>query len=147
VDGGYGAVFGIDEEDGDTVGGLDAEEEAGAVGGGGVAFAGLVGGGFEEVDYVGVDLLEGDELEVVGAEGGLEAAAIFEDVFAGVPIGEAEIQNFFAVERADAAGAGAEAVDEPGEFVQGGDLEDLEAAGFAGEPFGVGFGRGGDRQE
>jgi len=37
-------------------------------------------------------------------------------------------------------------VDEPGEFVEGGDLEDLEAAGFAGDPVGVGSGRG-DRQE
>ncbi len=53
-----------------------------------------------------------------------------------------------AVERADAARAGAEAVDEPGKFVQGGDLEDLEAAGFAGDPGGVGLGRGDrDRQE
>jgi len=152
VDGGYGAVFGVDEEDGDAVGGLDGEEQAGTVGGGGVArpggqaFAWLVGGGFEEVDYVGVDLLEGDELEIVGTEGGLEAAAIFEDVFASVPIGEAKIQHFFGLELADAAGAGAESVDEPGEFVQGGDLEDLEAAGFAGDPFGVGLGRG-DRQE
>jgi hypothetical protein len=47
VDGGYGAVFGVDEEHGDAVRGLDAEEEAGAVGGGGVPFAGLVGGGVE----------------------------------------------------------------------------------------------------
>jgi hypothetical protein len=39
-------------------------------------------------------------------------------------------------------------VDEPGELVQGGDLEDLEAAGFAGDPVGVGLGRGDmDRQE
>jgi hypothetical protein len=43
------------------------------------------------MDDVGVDLFEGDELKIAGAEGGLEAAAIFEDVFAGVPIGEAEI--------------------------------------------------------
>ena len=34
-------------------------------------------------------------------------------------------------------------MDEPGEFVQGGNLEDLEAAGFAGDPVGA----GGDRQE
>jgi hypothetical protein len=148
VDGGYGAVFGVDEENGDAVGGLDAEEEAGAVGGGGVAFAGLVGDGVEEMDYVGVNLLKGDELKIVGAEGGLEAAAVFEDIFAGVPIGEAEVQHFFGFEIADAARARAEAVDEPGEFVEGGDLEDLEAAGFAGEPVGVGW-RGGDldRQE
>jgi len=91
VDGGDGAVFGVDEEDGDAVGGLDAEEEARAVCGGGISFAGLVGGGFEEVDDVGMDLLEGDELEIAGTEGGLEAAAVFEDIFASVPIGEAEI--------------------------------------------------------
>jgi len=91
VNGGHSAVFGVDEENGDAVGGLDAEEEAGTVGGRGVAFAGFGGDGVDEMDYVGVDLLEGDELEIVGAEGGLEAAAIFEDVFAGVPIGEAEI--------------------------------------------------------
>ena len=91
VDGGYGAVFGVDEEDGDAVGGLDAEEEAGAVGGGGVARTGLGWDAFEKMDDVGMDLLEGDGLEIVGAEGGLEATAIFEDVFASVPIGEAEI--------------------------------------------------------
>ena len=37
-------------------------------------------------------------------------------------------------------------MDEPGEFVEGGDLEDLEAAGFAGDPVGVGWATG-DRQE
>jgi len=74
VDGRYGSVFGVDEEYGDAVGGLDGEEEAGAVGGGGVArpggqaLAGLVGGGVEEMDDVGMDLLEGDELEIAGTE-------------------------------------------------------------------------------
>jgi hypothetical protein len=39
-------------------------------------------------------------------------------------------------------------VDEPGEFAEGGDLEDLEAAGFAGDPVAVGWGGGDlDRQE
>ena len=39
-------------------------------------------------------------------------------------------------------------MDKPGEFVEGGDLEDLEAAGFAREPVGVGWGTGDmDRQE
>jgi hypothetical protein len=97
VNGGYGAVFGVDKEYGNTVGGLDAEEEAGTVGGGGVArhggqaFAAFVRSGFEEVNDVGMDLLEGDKLEIVSAECRLEAAAVFEDVFARVPIGEAEV--------------------------------------------------------
>ena len=91
VDGGYGAVFGVDEENGDAVGGLDAEEEAGAVGGGRIARTWLGWDAVEKMDDVGVDLLERDELEIAGAEGGLEAAAIFEDVLASVPIGEAEI--------------------------------------------------------
>jgi hypothetical protein len=97
VNGGNRAFFGIDEEDGDAVGGLNGEEEAGAVGDGGVAFRGLVGGAVEEMDYVGMDLFEGDELEVVGAEGGLEATAVFEDVLAGVPVGEAKVEDFFDV--------------------------------------------------
>ena len=33
------------------------------------------------------------------------------DVFAGVPVGEAEVEDFFVVEGADAAGARAESVD------------------------------------
>ena len=41
----------------------------------------------------------------------MEAAAIFEDVFFGVPVGEADIEDFLAVLSADAAGLGAEAVD------------------------------------
>ena len=43
----------------------------------------------------------------------MEAAAVLEDVFSAIPFGKAEIENFFAVSMADAAGARAEAVDEP----------------------------------
>ncbi len=43
----------------------------------------------------------------------MEAAAVVEDVFSAIPFGKAEIENFFAVPMADAAGARAEAVDEP----------------------------------
>ncbi len=46
----------------------------------------------------------------------MEAAAVFQDVFVGVPFGEAEIENLFGVLIRDTAGFGAEAVDEPGEF-------------------------------
>ena len=49
----------------------------------------------------------------VGTDGLLEAAAVLEDVFSAIPFCKAEIENFFAVPMADAAGARAEAVDEP----------------------------------
>ena len=69
MDGGSGAFFGIDEEDGNAVGSLDTEEEAGSVGDRGVAFAGFFGGGGEGPDDGGVDLLEIDEREFLSAEG------------------------------------------------------------------------------
>lgn len=56
MNGGNGAFFRVDQENGNAVSGLDAQEEAGAVGGGGVALAGLRGGGGEKVDDVGMDL-------------------------------------------------------------------------------------------
>ena len=92
------------------------QEEAGAVGNGGIALAGLGGCGVEKMDDVGMDLLQRNELEIGCAKGGLEAAAVFEDVFLGVPFGEAKIENSFAALTANTAGLGAEAVDEPGEF-------------------------------
>jgi hypothetical protein len=91
VDGRYGAFLGIDEKNGHAVRGLDSEEEAGMVRDRGVALAWFVGSRIEEMDYVGVDLFEGDEFEIVRAESELKAAAIFEDVFASVPIREAEV--------------------------------------------------------
>ena len=56
----------------------------------------------------------------------METVAIFEDVFAGVPFREAEVEDlldFFMRDRrapdqrADAAGTRAETVDQPGKFV------------------------------
>jgi len=41
----------------------------------------------------------------------LEAAAVFKDVFFGVPFGETQIEDFFAVLIGDATGLGAETVD------------------------------------
>jgi hypothetical protein len=110
MNGGDSAFLGIDEKNRNAIGSLYAEEEAGTVGDGGIALAGFGRGGFEKMDHVRMDLLERNEFEVRRAEGGLEAAAVFEDVFARVPFGEAEIQHLLAISRADAAGAGAEAV-------------------------------------
>ena len=85
-------------------------------------------------------------MEIGCAEGGLEAAAVFEDVLFGVPAREAEIENLFAILIADPARFGAEAVDEPGKFRKGADLEDLYAADLAFDPVRVGA-VGRDRQE
>ncbi len=146
MNGRYSASFGVDEKNWDAVGGLHAEEQAGAVCGGGVTSARLGRGGVEKMDYVGMDLLERNEFEVRRAESGLEAAAVFQDVFASVPFGEAEIQHLLAIHGADAAGAGAEAVDEPGNFGERGHLKDLNAADFAFDPVRAGS-AGRDRQE
>jgi len=64
----------------------------------------------------------------------LEAATIHEDVFPAIPFGKTEIKNFFSVHEADAAGAGAEAVDEPGDSGERGHLKDLNTAEFAHGP-------------
>ena len=64
----------------------------------------------------------------------MEAAAVVEDVFSAIPFGKAEIENFFAVPMADAAGARAEAVDEPREFCERGDLQDSNTAVLAFDP-------------
>jgi hypothetical protein len=83
------------------------------------------------MDYIGMDLLQGDEFEVCGAEGGPKSAAVFEHVFLGVPFGEAEIEDFLAVLGADTAGLGAEAVDEPWEFCERRHLEDMDSSPLA----------------
>ncbi len=91
------ALFRIDQENRDAVGGLNSQEKPWTVCDGGVPSASLSGRGVEKMDDIGMDLLERNELEVRRAEHGLEAATVFEDVFFGVPFGEAQIEDFFAV--------------------------------------------------
>lgn len=78
---------------------------------------------------VGMDLAQGSERHIGSTESGLEAAAVLEDVFARVPVGEAEVEDVVAVEIADAAGSGAETVDKPREFAERLDLEEAQTAG------------------
>jgi len=125
VGGGDGAFFWIDQEDGDAIGSLDAEQEAGSAGERSVALTGLFGGGGERPDDGGMNLLEIDEREFLGAESSLEFLAVFEDVLAGVPVGEAEIENFLSVEIGDATGDGAETVEEPRNFFEGVEFENF----------------------
>jgi len=142
MNGGDGALFGIDEENRNAVSGLDAQEQTAAVGNGSIALTRLGRCDVEKVDDVGMDLFQRNELEIGCAEGGLEAAAIFEDVLFGIPVREAEIESLFAVLIAEPARFGAEAVDEPGESCKGGDLEDLHAARVTLGPGSCGTGAG-----
>src|SRR3974390_526472 len=86
------------------------------------------------MDDVGMNLFQRRETEIGSAENGLKFAAIGEDAFAGVPFHEAEVEDTFGFERTCTAGAGAEAVDEPGKLAKRGEFEDLEALGFAEAP-------------
>ena len=124
VDGGDDAFFGIDDQDRGAVGGADAQEKVGLVGCEGVAFAWFEGGCLDGADYVGVDLVERDQGQVGGAQSGLEAAFIFFHAFALVPFDGAEVQGFFVGGFTNAAGTGAEAVDQPREVVEGRGLKD-----------------------
>ena len=124
---GNAAFLGVGEEDRDAVGGLHGEEETRAVGDGGVTAAGIGRGRIEDVGDVGVELFKGDEGKIGGTEGGLEAATVFGDVFAGVPIGKAEVENGLAVQLGDAAGNRGKTVEEARHFGERGDLERLEA--------------------
>jgi len=128
MNGGDGAFLEINEKDGNAIGSLHAKEQAGAIRGGGIAFAGTRRGGAEKMNRVRVNLLERDERESLRAEGRLQKAAIPGDVLACVPFHESKIQNLLAAERASAARACAESMDEPGKFAQRRDLKDLQAA-------------------
>src|SRR5260370_960400 len=95
--GGNGELLRVQEENGDAVSSLHAQEKAGTVRGGSIAPARFGRCGVEKMDDIGMNLFQGDEFEVRRVEGGLEAAAVFQDVFFSVPFGETEIEAFFVV--------------------------------------------------
>ena len=134
VDCGDGAFLRIDQENGHAVGGLDTEKDARLIGGGGVTLARFGWNFRKQVEHIRVDLLERGELEATGAESGLKFAAIFKDGFARVPFHEAKVENFFGFQQTQAAGAGAEPVNEPGELTEGFELQDLQALRIAEAP-------------
>ena len=129
MNGGDGSLFGIDEKNGDAIGGLNAEKQAGANCCGGVPATGLGGHGIEDLHNIRMELPEGNEREIVCIERTLKEATIFENKFPRVPLRETEIQDPFAFESADAARPGAEAVDEPGNFRERRRLQNSNALG------------------
>jgi len=134
MDGGNRALFWIDQKNRDAIGGLDGQEQSRMMRGGSVALAGFGCGPGEHANCVRVDLLQRNESKIGSTESGLKEAAIFKDVFAGVPFHEAEIEDFFGFEGAHAAGAGAEPVDEPRKFEEWGELKNLKAARLSQAP-------------
>ena len=128
------AALGVDKQDGHAVGGLDRKQQAGSIGDRGVGFAGFRASGAEEMNGIGMDLAQREKRQTGSAESRLEEAPVFEDVFAGIPIGESEIENFPAVEFANAAGSGTETVEKPGEIAEGIELEDTQTAGGGQDP-------------
>ena len=134
VDRGDSATASIHEEDGDAIGGLDAEEETRSGGEGGVALERGIERGREDAGERGMKLFERDEAEGIGADGGLKEAAILEDGLTSVPLHEAEIEDGFGVEVAGAAGASAEAMDEPGDAGERRKLEEAKTARTAKGP-------------
>jgi hypothetical protein len=117
-----GVVPGVDEDDGEAVGGLDGEQQAGGGGDESIAGEGVVGDGVDMVDEVGVDLAECDEgieLRSIGQPGAgvptccdlaEEGVAVAFDGGAGGVRGESDI----------ALGASGESVEEPGFGEMGG---------------------------
>jgi hypothetical protein len=134
VNRGNGSFSWIDQKNRYAIGGLDGKQKAGADCGGSIAFANVGRRLGENTNYVRVDLLEWDQFEIGGPDGGLKQAAIFDDVFAGVPFHEAEVKNFFGFEPANPAEASAETVDEPGKLAKRGKFENLQSAGLAEAP-------------
>ena len=90
------------------------------------------------MNHVGMKLREGDEREGICPESGLEEATIFENFFARVPLGEAKVQDPRPVQEAFATDTRAEAVDQPGEFSEGANLEGAKATRNAFGPGGSG---------
>src|SRR5216683_136511 len=63
-----------------------------------------------------------------------DAAAVFQDVFPGVPIGETEIEDSWGVLIGDSAKFGAEPVDNPGQFGERSCLQDSHTLRVAFDP-------------
>ena len=87
---------------------------------------------------IGMDLAEPTKRHVIGGEGGLEAAPVFENTFLRVPLSETKIQDFFTAKIAHAAGTRAEPMDQPRDFGQPSRLKHAQATLSALHP-GIGY--------
>lgn len=134
MDGGNRALLGVNEKNRHTIRGLDSEEQARAIGHRGVAAARLCGRRVKHLNNIGMDLFEHYQLQIVRVERRLKAAAIFEHVFPVIPFRKAEIEDFSAVQFADAPRPRAETMDEPGKFGERRNLQDPHTVLYAFRP-------------
>lgn len=83
---------------------------------------------------VGMNLAEPAKRHVTSGEGGLEAAAVFENIFLRVPLSETKIQDLFATKIAHAARTRAESMHQPRNFGQRSSLKQAQATHSAFRP-------------
>jgi len=95
---GYRAVLRIGKQDGNAVGGLDRQQDAGLAGDEGVAFGGCFASrefsGAHHANDIGMNLAQRCDAHFAGAESCQEFRAVFQDAFARIPFRESEVQDF-----------------------------------------------------
>lgn len=76
---------------------------------------------------IGMNLAEPAKRHVMSGEGGLKAAAVFENIFLRVPPSETKIQDLFTAKIAHAAWTHAESMHQPRDFGQRSSLKHAQA--------------------
>ena len=87
------AVVGVGQQNGNAIGGLHGDEQSGSRGDERVALQNVRRHDFDNVNDVGMNLAESDELHGLRAERFLKEAAVFFHARAFVPIAEAQVQD------------------------------------------------------
>jgi hypothetical protein len=96
---GHRVLFGVREQNGNAVCGLNGQQDAGLAGDKGVTFGSLLalrecGGGYDVHD-IGVDLTQRGDAHFAGAERSEKFRAILCDAVTLIPFRESEVQDFF----------------------------------------------------
>jgi hypothetical protein len=134
MNGGNRALFRIDKKNRDAVRGLDSQKQGWTMGRGGITATRLCRRRLDHLNDIRMDLFQCHKLQVVRAECRLKAAAIFKNVFPAIPFRKTKVQNFSAVQLADASEPRAEAMDEPRKIGECRNLQDPDSLVGAFDP-------------
>ena len=94
-----------------------------------------LGGHFRKcVDYIGVNLPDGQQPKLFRVNGGLKQPPVLKDIFATVPTHETEVQGPMSIDSTDATVARTETVDQPRKPFEGRQLQNSKAARAAKRP-------------